>query len=88
MPLRLTAEAGTTNDVVVVGAGSAGLYAAKTLQNLGYDVAHYRGDQSNWRADKKCDFLGDMRVELGAEEHYLALGENPVWPAMRNQLWR
>ena len=28
----------TSHDVIVVGAGSAGLYAAKTLENLGYDV--------------------------------------------------
>ena len=26
-----------------------------------------------------------MRVELGAEEHYLAAGSNPVWPAIRDE---
>ena len=80
----LTAEAGTTNDVVVVGAGSAGLYAAKTLQNLGYDVLIIEATNRIGGRIKSAT-LGDMRVELGAEEHYLALGKNPVWPAMRNQ---
>ena len=28
----------TDHDVVIVGAGAAGLYAAYTLKNLGYDV--------------------------------------------------
>ena len=34
----LTWAANTTHDVVIVGAGSAGLYAAKTLTEDGYDV--------------------------------------------------
>ena len=84
LAIALAAEASTTNDVIVVGAGSAGLYAAKTLQNLGYDVLIIEAtDRIGGRI--KSATLGDMRVELGAEEHYLALGENPVWPAMRNQ---
>ena len=76
------AKADTASDVIVVGAGSAGLYAAKTLQNLGYEVVILEAtDRIGGRV--KSALLGDMRVELGAEEHYLALGENPVWPAMR-----
>ena len=31
-------SANTTHDVIVVGAGSAGMYAAKTLIDEGYDV--------------------------------------------------
>ena len=34
-------SASTTHDVVVVGAGSAGLYAAKHLIDDGYDGARY-----------------------------------------------
>lgn len=72
----------TTHDVIVVGAGSAGLYAAKTLQAQGYQVLVIEAtDRVGGRV--KSATLGDMRVELGAEEHYLGAGDNPVWPAMR-----
>jgi len=71
----------TTHDVVVVGAGSAGLYAAKTLIEHGYDVLIIEAtDRIGGRV--KSATLGDMRVELGAEEHYLSTGDNPVWPAI------
>ncbi|MBM4393448.1 MAG: FAD-dependent oxidoreductase [Deltaproteobacteria bacterium] len=71
----------TTHDVVVVGAGSAGLYAAKTLIAEGYEVLIIEAtDRIGGRV--KSASLGDMRVELGAEEHYTAAGGNPVWPAI------
>ncbi len=74
----------TTHDVVIVGAGSAGLYAAKTLIGHGYDVLLIEAtDRIGGRV--KSATLGDMRVELGAEEHYLAAGNNPVWPAIRGE---
>ena len=76
LPLRHT-----THDVVVVGAGSAGLYAAKTLQEFGYEVLLIEAtDRIGGRV--KSATLGDIRVDLGAEEHYLAKGDNPVWPAI------
>ena len=72
----------STHDVIVVGAGSAGLYATKTLQSLGYEVLLIEAtDRVGGRV--KSASLGDIRVELGAEEHYLATGNNPIWPAMR-----
>ena len=71
----------TSHDVIVVGAGSAGLYAAKTLENLGYDVLILEAS-GRIGGRVKSATLGDMRVELGAEEHYLATGANPVWGAM------
>jgi monoamine oxidase len=72
----------TAHDVIVVGAGSAGLYATKTLQSYGYDVLIIEAtDRIGGRI--KSASLGDMRVELGAEEHYLDEGNNPVWPAIR-----
>ena len=72
----------TTHDVVVVGAGSAGLYAAKTLIESGYDVLIIEAtDRIGGRV--KSQTLGDIRVELGAEEHYMSAGSNPVWPAIR-----
>ncbi|MDG2138413.1 MAG: NAD(P)-binding protein, partial [Luminiphilus sp.] len=72
----------TSHDVIVVGAGSAGLYATRTLQALGYDVLLIEAtDRIGGRV--KTATLGDMRVELGAEEHYLGAGDNPVWPAIR-----
>ena len=72
----------SAHDVIVVGAGSAGLYATKTLQSLGYEVLLIEAtDRVGGRV--KSASLGDIRVELGAEEHYLATGNNPIWPAMR-----
>ena len=72
----------TSHDVIVVGAGSAGLYATRTLQALGYDVLLIEAtDRIGGRV--KSATLGDIRVELGAEEHYLGTGGNPVWPALR-----
>ena len=74
----------TTHDVLIVGAGSAGLYAAKTLIAEGYDVLIVEAtDRIGGRV--KSATLGDMRVELGAEEHYLGTGNNPVWPAVTEQ---
>ncbi len=71
----------TAHDVVVVGAGSAGLYAARTLLDEGYDVLIIEAkDHIGGRV--KSETLGDMRVELGAEEHYLQAGDNPVYPAL------
>ncbi|MDG2336329.1 MAG: FAD-dependent oxidoreductase [Myxococcota bacterium] len=59
----------TDHDVVIVGAGAAGLYAAYTLENLGYDVLvvearHEHGGRIG------SQMLGDVRVENGAEELY------------------
>ena len=74
----------TAHDVVIVGAGSAGLYAARTLAELGYEVLVIEAsDGIGGRV--KSETLGDMRVDLGAEEHYLATSNNPVWPAIREQ---
>ena len=72
----------TAQDVVVVGAGSAGLYAAKVLIAEGYDVLIIEAT-GRIGGRVKSATLGDMRVELGAEEHYLETGDNPVWPAIR-----
>lgn len=74
----------TTHDVIIVGAGSAGLYAAKSLIDDGYDVLIIEAtDRIGGRVYSAT--LGSTRVELGAEEHYLADGSNPVWPAIRNE---
>ncbi|HCH66736.1 MAG TPA: amine oxidase [Deltaproteobacteria bacterium] len=68
---------------MVVGAGSAGLYATRTLLAYGYEVLLIEAtDRIGGRV--KSATLGDMRVELGAEEHYRATGDNPVWPAIRD----
>ena len=75
--------ASTTHDVVVVGAGSAGLFAAKTLNEYGYDVMIIEAT-SRIGGRVKSASLGDMRVELGAEEHYRATGDNPLWNAVRD----
>ncbi|MCH7600079.1 MAG: FAD-dependent oxidoreductase [Myxococcales bacterium] len=59
----------TDHDVVIVGAGAAGLYAAVVLDGLGYDVlvveASDRHGGRVW-----SDTMGDIGIELGAEELY------------------
>jgi len=84
LSIRIDAAAAESHDVIVVGAGSAGLYAAKTLIAEGYDVLILEAtDRIGGRV--KSTTLGDMRVDLGAEEHYLAVGDNPVWPAITGE---
>jgi hypothetical protein len=72
----------TAHDVVVVGAGSAGLYAAKNLRARGYSVLVLEATGAVGGRVKSAT-LGDMRVEMGAEEHYGADGSNPVHPALQ-----
>ena len=76
-------SADTTHDVVVVGGGSAGLYAAKTLSEAGYDVLIIEAtDRIGGRVYSHT--LGNTRIDLGAEEHY-ATDDNPAWPAIRGE---
>ena len=74
----------TTHDVVIVGAGSAGLYAAKNLIEDGYDVLIIEATDRIGGRVYSAD-LGSTRIDLGAEEHYLATGDNPVWSAIREE---
>jgi monoamine oxidase len=68
------------NDVIVVGAGMAGLYAAKILINMGYSVKVL--EASNRHGGRVYSrTLGDTRIEMGAEEHYLA-ANNPIYDAI------
>jgi len=62
-------EPSTDHDVVIVGAGAAGLYAAYTLDNLGYSVLLLEAsDRHGGRVFS--DTLGDVGIEHGAEELY------------------
>ena len=62
-------EPSTDHDVVIVGAGAAGLYAAYTLDNLGYDVLVLEAtDRHGGRV--YSDMLGDVGIEHGAESLY------------------
>jgi len=80
----MASAADTTHDVVIVGAGSAGLYAAKTLNDQGYDVLIIEAtDRIGGRVYSHT--LGGTRIELGAEEHYGNQGANPVWSAIRGE---
>ena len=73
----------TAHDVVVVGAGSAGLYAAKNLIADGYDVLIIEAtDRIGGRVYSRT--LGQTRIEMGAEEHY-ATNSNPAWPAINGE---
>ena len=65
-------EPSTDHDVVIVGAGAAGLYAAYTLDNLGYDVLVLEAtDRHGGRV--YSDTLGDVGIEHGAESLYGSL---------------
>jgi monoamine oxidase len=65
----LAAPPSTDHDVVIVGAGAAGLYAAYTLDGLGYDVLILEAsDRHGGRV--RSSTLGDVGIELGAEELY------------------
>ena len=62
-------ESSTDHDVVIVGAGAAGLYAAYTLDNLGYRVLIL--EATNRHGGRVySDTLGDVGIEHGAEELY------------------
>jgi monoamine oxidase len=75
-------EPSTDHDVVIVGAGAAGLYAAYTLDNLGYSVLIVEArHEHGGRID--AHFLGDVRIEDGAEELYGATN-NFVFDDIKN----
>jgi NADPH-dependent 2,4-dienoyl-CoA reductase/sulfur reductase-like enzyme len=62
-------EPSTDHDVVIVGAGAAGLYAAYTLDNLGYSVLIL--EATNRHGGRVySNTLGDVGIEHGAEELY------------------
>jgi monoamine oxidase len=62
-------EPSTDHDFVIVGAGAAGLYAAYTLNNLGYSVLILEAsDRHGGRV--YSDTLGGVGIEHGAEELY------------------
>ncbi len=70
-------EPSTDHDVVIVGAGASGLYAAYTLNNLGFDVLVL--EATNRHGGRVySDTLGDVGIEHGAEELYGA-SNNPIF---------
>ena len=76
-------EPSTDHDVVIVGGGTSGLYAAYTLKNLGYDVLIL--EATNRHGGRLySDTLGDVGIERGAEELYADSGQNSnfVWDAI------
>ena len=70
-------EPSTDHDVVIVGAGASGLYAAYTLNDLGFDVLIL--EATNRHGGRiYSDTLGDVGIEHGAEELYGA-ANNPIF---------
>lgn len=78
-----SADAGDTHhQVVIVGAGAAGLYAAYALDTMGYDVLVLEAtDRHGGRL--YSDTLGDVGIEHGAEELYNSDGCNRVYEDIR-----
>ena len=62
-------EPSTDHDVVIVGAGAAGLYAAYELDGLGYDVLVLEATARHG-GRIYSDTVGSMGIERGAEELY------------------
>ena len=67
-------------DVIVIGAGSAGLYAARHLLNQGYRVLILEASQRHG-GRVFSQTLGETRLDMGAEEHYTQKN-NPVYDAV------
>jgi monoamine oxidase len=76
-------EPSTDHDVVIVGAGAAGLYAAYTLDNLGYSVLILEATGRHG-GRVYSDTLGDVGIEHGAEELYGATN-NFVFDDVKNE---
>ncbi len=67
--LASAVEPSTDHDVVIVGAGAAGLYAAYELDNLGFDVLVL--EATNRHGGRVYpSTLGTVGIERGAEEVY------------------
>ena len=69
-------------DVIVVGAGMAGMYAARELLNRGYRVRVLEASDRHGGRIRSAT-LGETRIEMGAEEHYLGRN-NPIYDAVIN----
>ena len=73
-------------DVIIVGAGMAGLYAAKELISKGYRLLVLEASNRHGGRIYSTD-LGHTRIELGAEEHYLR-ANNPIYDAVVHEYGR
>ncbi len=68
----------TSHDVVIVGAGASGLYAAKKLVDLGWDVTIIEATERYGGRMLPLEDFADFTVELGGE--YLVGGAEPTGP--------
>ena len=65
----------TTHDVVIVGAGVSGLYAARQLVDLGWDVTVIEATDRYGGRVLPLEGFGDFTIELGGE--YIVGGGEP-----------
>ena len=76
-------SASNNYDVIVIGAGAAGMQAAQVLISNGYTVKVLEATQHIGGRIHSAT-LGSTRIDLGAEEHYLNQN-NPIYDAVTNK---
>ncbi|MBC8047084.1 MAG: FAD-dependent oxidoreductase [Fimbriimonadaceae bacterium] len=65
---KITAQNTVTGNVIIIGAGAAGLYAAKVLKDAGVNITILEASAIHGGRIKPLNGFGDFPIEVGAEE--------------------